>query len=85
MTLCSMLDLPKSSKHLIMTSFTNDSSRGVPPPPITALTMEQEFQLKKIEGLLQKADRDDIITVFMALQEQCYILQNNVANLVKKW
>jgi len=47
--------------------------------------MEQEFQLKKIEALLEKADKDDIITVFMALQEQCYILQNNVANLVKKW
>lgn len=47
--------------------------------------MEQEFQLKKIEGLLKEASREDIITVFMALQEQCYVLQNNVANLVKKW
>ena len=47
--------------------------------------MEQEFQLKKIEGLLEKASKDDIVTVFVALQEQCYILQNNVANLVKKW
>ena len=68
-----------------MTSSTNDSSRGVPPPPIIELTLEQEFQLKKIEELLQKAEREDIITVFVALQEQCYILQNNVANLVKKW
>ena len=80
-----MLDLPKSSKHLIMTRSTNDSSRGVPPPPIINLTMEQEFQLKKIEGLLKEASREDIITVFMALQEQCYVLSNNVANLVKKW
>jgi hypothetical protein len=47
--------------------------------------MEQEFQLKRIEGLLKEAEREDIITVFMALQKQCYILQNNVANLVKKW
>ena len=47
--------------------------------------MEQEFQLKRIEGLLEQASRDDIITVFMALQEQVYILSNNVANLVKKW
>ena len=47
--------------------------------------MEQEFQLKRIEGLLEKATREDIITVFMALQEQVYILSNNVANLVKKW
>ena len=68
-----------------MTSSTNDGSRGVPPPPITELTMEQEFQLKRIEGLLEEAEREDIITVFMALQEQVYILSNNVANLVKKW
>ena len=47
--------------------------------------MEQEFQLKKIEDLIRKAEREDIITVFMALQEQVYVLSNNVANLVKKW
>ena len=47
--------------------------------------MEQEFQLKKIEGLLEEAEREDIITVFMSLQHQVYILSNNVANLVKKW
>lgn len=47
--------------------------------------MEQEFQLKRIEDLLKKASREDIITVFMSLQEQCYVLSNNVANLVKKW
>ena len=47
--------------------------------------MEQEFQLKKIEGLLEEASQEDIITVFMALQEQVYVLSNNVANLVKKW
>ena len=47
--------------------------------------MEQEFQLKKLEDLLEKASKEDIITVFVALQEQCYVLQNNVANLVKKW
>ena len=56
-----------------------------PPPPIIELTMEQQFQLRKIEDLLEKASREDIITVFMALQEQVYVLSNNVANLVKKW
>ena len=85
MTLYSMLDSPKFSKNLIMTSSTNDSLRGAPPPPIIDLTMEQEFQLTKIEGLLEEASLEDIKTVFMALQEQCYVLSNNVANLVKKW
>ena len=64
---------------------STDPSHGIPPPPITELTLEQQFQLKRIEGLLEEASREDIITVFMALQEQVYILSNNVANLVKKW
>jgi len=80
-----MPDLQKYSIVRIMTLKDNDHSNGFPPPPVIELTLEQEFQLKKIEALLEKADKDDIITVFMALQEQCYILQNNVANLVKKW
>ena len=80
-----MLDSPKFFRQAIMTSSTNDGSRGVPPPPITELTMEQEFQLKRIEGLLEDAEREDIITVFMALQEQVYILSNNVKQLVMKW
>jgi hypothetical protein len=32
-----------------------------------------------------KQIRQDIITLFMALQEQCYVLGNNVTNLVKQW
>ena len=68
-----------------MTSSTNDGSRGVPPPPITELTMEQEFQLKRIEGLLEDAEREDIITVFLALQKQNFILSNSLMNLVESW
>ena len=30
-------------------------------------------------------DKEDIITVFMALQEQNFILGNSLTNLVKKW
>ena len=47
--------------------------------------MEQEFQLKRIEGLLEEAEREDISTVFIALQEQVYILSNNVKQRVMKW
>ena len=62
----------------------DDSSRGIPPPPITRMTLEQEFQLKKLE-VFGEGIREDIITVFMALQEQCYVLSNNVKQLVMKW
>ena len=64
---------------------STNQSRGIPPPPITKLTMEQEFQMKKIEKLLETADIEDIKTIFMALQEQCYVLSNNVKQLVMKW
>ena len=49
------------------------------------MTMEQEFKLKRIENMLPNASKDDIITVFIALQEQCFVLGNNVSNLVKQW
>ena len=57
----------------------------MPPPPVTELTMEQEFNLKQIEQLLQNADREDIITVFMALQHQTHVMKNTIANLIQEW
>ena len=49
--------------------------------------MEQEFKLRQIEDSLNKPgiQKEDIITVFMALQHQCFVLSNNVSNLVKQW
>lgn len=68
-----------------MTSTPRPSNIGFPPPPIVELTVEQEFKLKQIELMIEKADREDIITVFMALQHQCFILGNNVKQLVSLW
>ena len=47
--------------------------------------MEQEFSLRRLEDLLNKANKDDIITVFMALQKQNYCLTNTIRNLLKEW
>jgi len=41
--------------------------------------------MKQIELALQDAHKDDIITVFLALQRQCFVLGNNVSQLVKLW
>ena len=49
------------------------------------LTMEQDFKLRRLEDLLPSAEKDDIITLFLALQRQNYALSNTVANLVKQW
>ena len=49
--------------------------------------MEQQFKLKQIENALRhpESKKEDIITVFLALQRQCFVLGNSMSNLVKKW
>ena len=47
--------------------------------------MEQEFKIRRLEDLLPEADKKDIITIFMALQRQNFVLSNTVSNLVKQW
>jgi hypothetical protein len=49
--------------------------------------MEQQFKLRQIEDALRRPEtqKEDIITVFLALQTQCFVLSNNVSNLVSKW
>ena len=51
------------------------------------MTMEQQFKLKQIENALRSdaAKKEDIITIFLALQRQCFVLGNSMSNLVKKW
>lgn len=56
-----------------------------PPPPIIEPTVEQSFKLRRLEDLLPKAEKEDIITLFMALQRQNFALANTVSNLVKQW
>ena len=53
--------------------------------PTMDLKMEQAFRLRQIEDLLENASKEDIVTVFLGLQKQNFILQNNVMNLVKHW
>ena len=69
-----------------MTSTPSPSNYG-PPPPITDVTLEQEFKLRQIEDALNKPDtrKEDIITVFMALQKQNFVLSNSLTNLLKNW
>ena len=53
--------------------------------PIIELTLEQDLKMRQIEDALKHADREDIITVYLALQRQCYVLGNNISQLVKQW
>ena len=53
--------------------------------PVTEMTMEQDFQLRRLEDLLPKANKEDIITIFLALQRQNFALTNTVKQLLKEW
>lgn len=47
--------------------------------------MEQEFKLRQLKDGLNAASREDIITVFLALQHQCFVLGNNIKQLITEW
>ena len=47
--------------------------------------MEQSFKLRRLEDLLPKAEKEDIITVLLALQRQSFVLSNNLTQLLKQW
>jgi len=69
-----------------MTSTPSPSNYG-PPPPITELTLEQQFKMRQIEDALKNEEsaKEDIITVFLALQKQNFVLSNSLTNLLKNW
>ena len=69
-----------------MTSQKKNQSYG-PPPPITKLTVEQEFKMRQLEIALPKDEtkKEDIITIFLALQRQNFVLINSITNLLAKW
>lgn len=54
---------------------------------VVELTMEQQFKMRQIEDALKasKGEIDAIITLFLALQKQCFVLGNNISNLLKQW
>ena len=62
-------------------------NHGPPPPPVVELTLEQKFKLRQIEDALNNPEtkKEDIVTVFLALQQQTFVLSNNVINLIKAW
>ena len=49
------------------------------------IDMSEIVEDTMIEDYLVKASKEDIVTVFLALQKQCFVLGNNMSNLVKQW
>ena len=71
---------------MIMTSTKENLNFG-PPPPITKLTTEQDLKMRLIADKLKKDNvrKEDIITVFLALQKQNFVLSNSLMNLIENW
>ena len=56
------------------------------PPPVTKLTLEQDLKMRLIEDRLNEVyhdKKDDIITVFLALQKQNFVMGNSLKNLIE--
>ena len=55
--------------------------------PTMELTMEQDLKMRQIKDALESGNftKEDLATVFIALQHQCFVLTNNVRQLVKEW
>ena len=64
---------------------TTDRSSTLPPFPITELTVEQEFKMRQMTDGVEHASKEDLITILLALQRQCFVLGNNVKNLLSQW
>ena len=70
-----------------MTQKNNKSDFGLP-QPVTQLTMEQDLRMRVLKDRLDATyydHKDDIITLFLALQKQNFVLGNSLSNLLKKW
>ena len=57
------------------------------PAPITELTVEQDLKLRLIKDSIENPEtpREDVNTVFLALQKQNFVLANSLTNLIDKW
>ena len=70
-----------------MTFKHNNRSFG-PPPPVTKLTVEQDLRMRLLEDRLEAIYHDnkkDVITLFLALQRQNFVLGNSITNLIDNW
>ena len=70
-----------------MTQQNRKSSFGLP-QPITELTIEQDLKMRILKDKLNEnydSHKEDVITLFLALQKQNFVLGNSLSNLLKKW
>ena len=55
------------------------------PYPVLELTVEQQFQLRKLADVLETAPKADLAKLCLSLQRQNFMFSNTITNLVKHW
>ncbi len=70
-----------------MTSKRENQNYGLP-APVTELTTEQDLKMRLLKDKLEaiyNERKKDIITLFLALQRQNFVMGNSIRNLVDHW
>ena len=69
---------------MTMISSNNNQNSGAQ-NPLLKLTVEQDFKMRTIEDNLRKHydKKEDVITVFLALQRQNFALTNSLKHLIE--
>ena len=56
-----------------------------PPPPVTDITYEQQFEMAKMIKTARALDKEELISAFVGLMTHNYCLKNTVSNLLMNW
>ena len=69
-----------------MTSKNGGQNYGLP-APVIKLTMEQDLKMRLLKDKLNSGEIDykDVVTVFLAMQKQNFVLGNSLKNLIDHW
>ena len=66
----------------------NEDQNYLLPAPITELTVEQDLKMRLLHDKIREGyheHMEDIITLFLALQHQNFVMGNSITNLVQQW
>lgn len=55
------------------------------PFPVLELTVEQQFELKKLEESIEQASRETLEDAVWQQTRQAFLLRNTIKNLIKHW
>ena len=47
--------------------------------------MEQEFKLRRMSDLMEKAPKEQLVDVFLQVQRHNFVLTNNLSQLLDAW